>query len=62
MRKASYVSRVLLSTFGTKLILLWLITLLISFGLSMSIGIARDQFVTQSYYLNDDMSDLGLFR
>jgi len=61
MRKASYVSRVLLSTFGTKLILLWLITLLISFGLSMSIGIARDQFVTQSYYLNDDMSDLAFF-
>lgn len=49
MRKASYVSRVLLSTFGTKLILLWLITLLVSFGFSMSIGIARDQLVTQSY-------------
>ena len=61
MRKASYVSRVLLSTFGTKLILLWLITLLVSFGLSMSIGIARDQLDTQSYYLNDDMGDLAFF-
>ena len=61
MRKASYVSRTLLSTFGTKLILLWLITLLVSFGLSMSIGIARDQLDTQSYYFNDDMSDLAFF-
>lgn len=61
MRKASYVSRILLSTFGTKLILLWLITLLVSFGFSMSIGIARDQLVTQSYYLHDDMRDLAFF-
>lgn len=61
MRKASYVSRVLLSTVGAKLILLWFIALLVSFGLSMSIGIARDHLDTQSYYLNDDMRDLAFF-
>ena len=59
MRKTSYVSKVLLSTFGRKMILIGLITILVSFGLSMSIGIMRDQIATQSYYLNGDMGDLA---
>ena len=59
MRKTLYISRILLSSFRKKLALIWAITLLVSFGLSMSIGIMQSQLSIQSYYLNDDMRDLA---
>ena len=59
MRKTGYVARVLLVTFGKKLILLWLIVLLTAFGLSMSLEMARSKLITQSYYMNEDMADLA---
>lgn len=59
MKKITYIARILLSSFGQRLILIWIITLLVSFGLSMSVGIVQSQLNTQSYYLNDDMRDLA---
>lgn len=59
MRKTLYISRILLSSFRKKLALIWAITLIVSFGLSMSIGIVQSQLIIQSYYLNDDMRDLA---
>lgn len=59
MRKVFYVARILLSSFRKKLALIWLITLVVSFGLSMSIGIVQGQMQIQSHYLKDDMRDLA---
>lgn len=59
MRKVRYISRILLSSFRRKLLLIWVITVLVSFGLSMSIGIAQSQLSLQSYYLNEDMRALA---
>lgn len=59
MRKVLYITRILLSSFRKKLALIWLITLIVSFGLSMSIGIVQGQLQIQSHYLKDDMRDLA---
>jgi len=59
VRKVWYISRILLSSFRKKLVLIWVITCLVSFGLSMSVGIAQSQLRLQRYYLNDDMRALA---
>lgn len=61
MSKLIYVIRILLASFGKKLCLIWLLILVIAFGLSMSIGIANSHMRAQSYYLNDDMRALAFF-
>ena len=60
MRKTLYISRILLSSFRKKLALIWAITLLVSFGLSMSIGIMQSQLIARRFHAESARANRAL--
>lgn len=61
MKKTTYVAKTLLLSLSGRLCLTWILVLLISFGLTMTIGIAWNTIHIQSYYINADMSGLAYY-